>query len=152
MRLPKQVLIVTYRVKNSEIEYCIFKRKDLKCWQWISGGMEDFDKDLIDTAKRELYEETSIKDTVVIESLEIVTKIPVVNVVGDFMWGKDVFYSEEYGFAVDISNQKISLSNEHEEYRWVNYAQAQELLKYDSNKSALWELNEKLKRKIERHL
>ena len=133
MRMPKQVLIITYKIRNSEIEYLVFKRKDLKCWQWISGGMEDFDKDLLVTA---------------IENLEIVTKIPVVNVVGDFIWGKDVFYSEEYGFAVDISNQEINLSNEHEEHRWVNYSQAQELLKYDSNKSALWELNEKLKRKI----
>ena len=122
----------------------------MKCWQWISGGMEDFDKNLIDTAKRELYEETGIKDKVVIENLEIVTKIPVVNVVGDFIWGKDVFYSEEYGLTVNISGQEINLSNEHEEHRWVNYDQAQELLKYDSNKSALWELNEKLKRRLEK--
>ena len=112
--------------------------------------MEDFDKNLIDTAKRELYEETGIKDKVVIENLEIVTKIPVVNVVWDFIWGKDVFYSEEYGLTVNISGQEINLSNEHEEHRWVNYDQAQELLKYDSNKSALWELNEKLKRRLEK--
>lgn len=150
MRMPKQVLIITYKIRNSEIEYLVFKRKDLKCWQWISGGMEDFDKDLLVTAKRELYEETGIKDNVTIENLEIVTKIPVVNVAGDFIWGKDVFYSEEYGFAVDISSQEIRLSNEHEEYRWVNYNKAQELLKYDSNKSALWELNEKLKRKLKK--
>ena len=150
MRMPKQVLIITYRVRNSEIEYLVFKRKDLKCWQWISGGMEDFDKDLLDTAKRELYEEIGIKDNVTIENLEITTKIPVVNVVGDFIWGKDVFYSEEYGFSVDISNQKIHLSNEHEECRWVDYSTANELLKYDSNKSALWELNEKLKRKLKK--
>lgn len=148
MRMPKQVLVITYKIRNSEIEYCVFKRKDLKCWQWISGGMEDFDKDLLGAAKRELYEETGIKGNVTIENLEIVTKIPVVNVVGDFMWGRDVFYSEEYGFSVNISNQEIRLSNEHKEYRWVNYNQAQELLEYDSNKSALWELNEKLKRKV----
>lgn len=94
MRMPKQVLIITYRVKESKIEYCVFKRRDLKFWQWISGGMEDFDKSLIDTAKRELYEETNIKDNVAIKRLEMVTKIPVANVVGDFIWGQDVFYSE----------------------------------------------------------
>lgn len=151
MRVPKQVLIITYRVKNSKTEYCVFKRKDLKFWQWISGGMEDFDKDLIDAARRELFEETGIKDNIIIEGLEIVTKIPVVNVVKDFVWGKDVFYSEEYAFAVDISNQEIQLSPEHEEYKWVNYKQANESLKYDSNKSALWELNEKLKRKFDNY-
>lgn len=38
MRLPKQVLIIPYRIINNKIQYCIFKRKDLKVWQWISGG------------------------------------------------------------------------------------------------------------------
>ena len=52
MRLPKQVLIIPYKIINSKIEYCIFKRKDLELWQWISGGVEDFDKNIYETAKR----------------------------------------------------------------------------------------------------
>ena len=39
------------------------------------------------------------------------------------------------------------LSSEHKEYRWVKYDEAMRLLKYDSNKTALWELNERLKMK-----
>lgn len=39
------------------------------------------------------------------------------------------------------------LSSEHKEYRWVEYDEAMRLLKYDSNKTALWELNERLKMK-----
>ena len=147
MRLPKQVLIILYRVKNEKIEYCIFKRRDLQVWQFVAGGAEDFDKDIIESAKRELFEETSITD-IELEKLEITTKIPVVNVVKDFMWGKDVFYSEEYSFAVNITNKKIQLSNEHTEYKWVDYKEAKSLLRYDSNKSALWEINEKLIRRL----
>ena len=146
MRIPKQVLIIPYRVIDEKIEYCIFKRKDMKVWQWIAGGAEDFDKDILESAKRELWEETKIND-ILIQQLEITCKIPVVNIVKDFIWGENVFYSEEYAFSVNITNKKIQLSNEHDEYKWVCYNEAKSLLKYDSNKSALWELDTKLKRK-----
>ena len=146
MRIPKQVLIIPYRNIDDKIEYCVFKRKDMNAWQWIAGGAEDFDKNILESAKRELWEETGIKD-VQIQQLELTCKRPVVNIVKDFIWGEDVFYSEEYAFYVDITNKKIQLSNEHTEYKWVDYSEAKNLLKYDSNKSALWELDIKLKRK-----
>lgn len=146
MRIPKQVLIIPYRNIDDKIEYCVFKRKDMNAWQWIAGGAEDFDKNILESAKRELLEETGIKD-VQIQQLELTCKIPVVNIVKDFIWGEDVFYSEEYAFSVNITNKQIKLSNEHTEYKWVDYSEAKNLLKYDSNKSALWELDIKLKRK-----
>ena len=147
MRIPKQVLVIPYRIKDNIVEYCIFKRSDLDIWQWIAGGAEDFDKDILETAKRELGEETGIND-VEIEQLELVTQIPVVNIVKDFMWGKDTFYANEYSFCVDIGDRQISLSDEHKEFEWLNYEEARKLLRYDSNKNALWELNEKIKRKL----
>lgn len=146
MRLPKQVLIIPYRIINKKVEYCIFRRKDIQVWQWISGGVEDIDKDMISAAKREIYEETGILDDVNIIGLEGFTKIPVVNIVKEFKWGEDVFYSEEYSFAVNFEDKKIKISDEHSEYKWTSYDKAKTLLKYDSNKSALWELNEKIRR------
>ena len=146
MRIPKQVLIIPYRNIDDKIEYCVFKRKDMNAWQWIAGGAEDFDNNILESAKREFWEETEIKD-VQIQQLELTCKIPVVNIVKDFIWGEDVFYSEEYAFSVNITNKQIKLSNEHTEYKWVDYSEAKNLLKYDSNKSALWELDIKLKRK-----
>ena len=146
MRLPKQVLIIPYRIINSQIEYCIFRRKDRKVWQWIAGGMEDFDKDINSAAERELFEETGIKENINIIELEGFTKIPVVNIVKEFKWGDNVYYADEYSFAVNISDKQIKISEEHSEYKWVSYDEARNLLKYDSNKSALWELNEKIRR------
>nr|MBF4327696.1 NUDIX pyrophosphatase [Vibrio anguillarum] len=35
--------------------------------------------------------------------------------------------------------------SEHTEFRWCNATEASELLKYDSNRIALWELSERLK-------
>ena len=146
MRLPKQVLIIPYKIINKQVKYCILKRKDREVWQWISGGVEDFDENIISAAKREIYEEIGIKKEINIIELEGFTKIPVVNIVKDFKWGDNVFYAEEYSFAINIGNNTIELSDEHSEYKWTLYEEAKELLKYDSNKSALWELNEKIKR------
>lgn len=56
MRIPKQVLIIPYRIIDSKIEYCIFKRNDLKTWQFVAGGAEDFDDSILESAKRELKE------------------------------------------------------------------------------------------------
>ena len=148
MRLPKQVLIIPYRIINDKVEYCIFKRRDMQVWQWIAGGVEDFDKDIISAAKREFSEETGMSDNIIINELEGFTKIPVVNIVKEFKWGENVYYAEEYSFAVNISDRKIQISDEHCEYKWVSYDEAKNLLRYDSNKSALWELNEKIKRGI----
>lgn len=147
MRLPKQVLIIPYRITNGVAEFCIFKRKDLEFWQWISGGVEDFDENILAAAKREILEETGVKDVELTE-LECVTKIPVVNIVKEFRWGNDIFYADEYSFSVKFDNIEIQLSEEHNIYSWVSYEEARKKLKYDSNKSALWELNEKIKRGI----
>ena len=54
----------------------------------------------------------------------------------------------EYAFAIDISQSAVKISSEHKEFIWVKYEDAIKKLKFDSNKTALWELNEKLKRKI----
>jgi len=148
MRLPKQVLIIPYRIRENKVEYCIFRRKDMKVWQWIAGGVEDFDKDILSAAKREVYEETGVSKNIEIAELECTTKIPVVNIVKEFKWGDNVFYAEEYSFAMNIMDNLIKLSDEHSEYKWTSYEEARELLKYDSNKSALWELNEKIRRYI----
>lgn len=142
MRLPKQVLIIPYRIKDKNVQFCIFKRKDLEFWQWISGGVEDFDENLYAAAKREIFEETGVDSNLELTQLECITKIPVVK---EFRWGNDIFYADEYSFSVKFDNIDIVLSDEHSLYSWMSFEEAKKLLKYDSNKSALWELNEKIK-------
>ena len=148
MRLAKQVLVLPFRIIDDNIQYCIFKRKDRKIWQFVAGGAEDFDIDILDSAKRELFEETGILNNYLFYELEEYIKIPVVNISKDFIFGEDVYFVEEFAFAVNVLNNDISLSLEHDEYFWVSYDEAYDILRYDSNKSALWELNEKIKRGI----
>ncbi len=151
MRLPKQVLVIPFKKDfDGTIKYCIFKRNDLNVHQFIAGGMEDYDKTVESAAKREFFEETGIdiEDKRFIK-LEEECMIPVVNIVKDFLWGENTFYAKEYAFAVCLDDKcNINLSSEHKDYAWLTYNDARKLLKYDSNKSALWELDTKIKRNI----
>ena len=51
----------------------------------------------------------------------------------------------EYSFAVMMDSIILKLSHEHTEYEWVDYETAIKRLRYDSNKTALWELDNKIK-------
>ena len=143
MRKPKQVLVFLYRKNEDEnYEYCIFYRSKLKFWQGVSGGVED-DESLIETVKREVFEETGIKVNDVFQ-LSTVSSIPVIDITGDFSWENDVYVVFEYSFGVPLKNYDIHLSSEHNEYKWCLFDEAYEKLKFDSNKTALWELNQRL--------
>lgn len=147
MRAPYQTLTILYKEKNNKILYAIFYRSSHPIWQFVSGGGEDNETPL-ETVVREIKEETSIVvDKKEIEQLDSKTTIPVINITGEYTWGKNVYVIPEYTFAIKLKNCNIKLSNEHKEYKWVEYDEAIKKLKYDSNKTALWELNERLKRK-----
>ena len=45
---------------------------------------------------------------------------------------------------VDVKDKKLVLSSEHTEIKWLKYEDAVAILKFDSNKTALYELNERL--------
>ncbi|MFL1005138.1 NUDIX pyrophosphatase, partial [Vibrio parahaemolyticus] len=53
------------------------------------------------------------------------------------------FVVPEYSFSARVSTEP-QLSNEHTKFRWCGFQEASELLKYDSNRIALWELNQRL--------
>lgn len=144
MRKPKNVLVFLYRY-NSDLEYCLFYRKKEKFWQGISGGVEDLET-LEDTVKREVYEETGIKVNRIIK-LDTISSIPGINVNKMFNYVNNIYVVYEYAFGVLIFDEEIQLSEEHEKYKWVSYDEAIKLLKYDSNKTALFELNERMKKR-----
>ena len=146
MRQPYETLIFPYKKENGEYKYAIFLREDMKVWQGICGGGEEGET-VLETAKRESYEEAGINIDSEYMQLETITTMPVVAITGEYTWGEDVYLVKEYCFGVKIDGQEIILSDEHPEYRWVSYEEAKKLLKWDSDKTALWELNERLKRK-----
>jgi len=46
---------------------------------------------------------------------------------------------------VNAQGLQISISHEHAEYKWYDYEESRKALKYDGNRTALWELDKRLK-------
>ena len=147
-RMPFHALVFPCRFDpDGLIEYAIFKRTEAAggFWQAISGRGED-DETPMETARRECFEEARISDDSPLIVLDSMATIPVEFIFGYMMWGDDVLVVTEHSFGVHVQDHEIALSNEHTEFRWVSYQLAWELLKWDSNKNALWELNFRLRR------
>ncbi len=148
MRKPIQILIFPFYKEKKRYLYAIFKRRDLKFWQGISGGTEGKETPL-ETAKRESFEEAKIDKQSEFIKLDSMTTIPVVNI-GKHRWGKGIFVVPELSFGVKVSSKNIEIGKEHVDYAWLPFKKAVKLLKYDSNKTALWELNYRLTKKKKR--
>ncbi len=143
-RSPFQVLIIPFRKnKNGSFEYAMLKRSDEPYWQTIAGGGED-NETPIEAAKRETLEETSIPKTAKYYSLKTIASIPVYHFSAQDVWPKDLYVIPGYYFAVDCSDFKIKLSFEHTEHKWLEYEDALKLPQWDTDKTAVWELNERL--------
>ena len=118
-------------------------------WQFIAGGGEDEDSSIIESAKREAFEEAGISERCNFFKLDTCCSIPS-NCFrnADVLWGKECFVIPEYAFAVKVENTSLQLSHEHTEYNWLTYKEAKAVLQYDSNKTALWELNRRIELEI----
>lgn len=143
MRAPFQVIVIPYRqIPDGSNQYAIFFRRTDRYggfWQAVSGGGED-DETLLEAARREANEEGGLSYETPYVQLESMVKIPAPFAAG-MLWGPDVLVVPEYAFGADAGEQEIILSKEHETFRWVDYSTAQELLRFDSNRNALWEVD-----------
>lgn len=143
MRAAFQVLVIPYRVIDNIPQYCIFRRADCDVWQFVAGGGED-DETPLDAARRETFEEAGVESDRW-DALQSLCYLPV-TVISEKVrthWGRDVFVIPEYAFGVECTGE-IRLSDEHTEYGWLGYDSAYDRLKWDSNRTALYELNRRL--------
>ncbi len=148
-RAKFQVLVIPYIIQNNQVKYAMFLRADMNIWQFIAGGGEDSETP-IEAAKRESNEEANIDYNMPYYPLDTCCSIPaeIFNIADRKRWGENCFVITEFSFAVNVKDEKFNLSNEHTKYNWVDYESAMKLLKYDSNKTALYELNERIKKGI----
>lgn len=139
MRAPFQILAIPYK-KEKELLYCVLHRSDIDQWQFVAGGGEDTETPK-EAAVREIYEEIGIDNASVIELISR-AYVPA-NVIKEChreKWPKDTYVLPEHHFAFEC-NGDIQLSWEHTEYVWLSYEEAIKRLTWDSNKTALYELN-----------
>ncbi len=60
-------------------------------------------------------------------------------------WGEGVYVVPEYSFAVDVSRVRVHLGHEHDSVQWLPYEEASDLFTFDSNRTALWEIDQRIK-------
>ncbi|MGH4123873.1 MAG: NUDIX hydrolase [Clostridium sp.] len=143
MRQPFNILVFPYYIESNVIKYAIFKRRDGDYWQSISGGVEDGES-ILEAAMRESYEEALIKSECEFIRLDSISSVPATVFKDHLSWGADVYVVKENAFGVRVKDKNLIISEEHISFGWFTYEQAIELLKWDSNKVALWELNQRL--------
>ena len=139
MRAPYQILAIPYQ-RTPEPLFGVFHRADCGQYQFVAGGGED-DETPLDAAIREIKEEAGVTATSII-FLVSTAHIPV-NAISEKhrkLWSKDTFVIPEYAFGFEC-DAAVHLSDEHIGFEWLNYYEAQSRLTWDSNKTALYELN-----------
>lgn len=139
MRAPFQILAIPYR-RSPYLQFCVLHRADADQWQFVAGGGEDCETPP-EAAIREIFEETGIAAASVTELVSM-AYIPaeVISQQHRKHWKKDTFVLPEYHFAFECVSD-IKLSDEHLDRKWLSYREAMPRLTWDSNKTALYELN-----------
>ena len=132
MRLPIQVEAILFRRKNGRTKYLLLKRTPERegFWQPVTGGVEEGET-RIDALKREVTEETGIKDILgIIEGIH-------------YFEFSDPYLNKEYVCGVEVSaDEKVVIDEkEHSEFRWCSLQEALGLMKWKENKEALKKLN-----------
>lgn len=139
MRAPFQILAIPYR-KHPALKFCVLRRADNDQWQFVAGGGEDAETPL-EAAAREISEETGIQANRITELVSM-AYVPA-DVISEYHrkhWSPNTFVLPEYHFAFECGSG-ITLSGEHLGCEWLSYHDAMSRLTWDSNKTALYELN-----------
>lgn len=142
-RAPFQILVLPCRRMPDALEFAVLRRADYFCWQGIAGGGED-DETPLEAAKREAFEEGGISGVAHFLSLQASCTVPVTFFQDSGTWDPALYVVPEHSFSVDCTGQTLVLSSEHDALEWLPYAEAHARLTYDSNRTALWELNQRL--------
>lgn len=142
-RAPFQVLVLPYRRTPNALEFAVLRRRDNSCWQGIAGGGED-DEAPLEAAKREAWEEAGIAGGCEFTPLQASSTVPVTFFQDSGAWDPALYVVPEHSFGVDCTDRALVLSDEHDAVEWLPYAEASARFTYDSNQTALWELNQRL--------
>jgi dATP pyrophosphohydrolase len=139
-------MVFPFRRAPASIEYAVFRRSDSLVWQCVAGGGEEAETPLR-AAQREALEEAGIPTSSRYFQLRTETRVPVscIHVSARAHWPRDLYVIPNFAFATEVEDStEIELSREHTTFIWCGFEEAHEKLRYDDNKTALWELNERI--------
>lgn len=144
-RAPFQVLIIPFRrVPGQDApEVAILLREDLGVWQFAAGGGEDGETPA-QAAAREAGEELGLTRPVPLYPLQTTGSIPASSFRDRAHWPAGTYVIPEHAFALDITGLDITMSGGHTDLKWLGPKAAAAELRFDTNKTALGELTERL--------
>ncbi|MFC1656156.1 bis(5'-nucleosyl)-tetraphosphatase [Patescibacteria group bacterium] len=119
---------VVYHKKDDGYEFLLLHYPEGH-WDFPKGHVEK-DETEIETALRELEEETDIKDGKVHEGFR--EKMHYFFQHKEKLISKDVIY-----FLVEASDQDVALSHEHKNFLWLSYEEAHEKMTFENGKEIL---------------
>ena len=124
--------IVPFREVDGEIRYLVISSAVTKRehWEFPKGGVEEGERE-IETALRELWEETGVKDVRVLpgyrEPIRYIYRRP------EGLVSKQVVY-----FIARVADPAVTLREvEAKDYRWANYAETRKLLRHANARALL---------------
>lgn len=132
-----------FHLKGDEPEYLLLKRRKEKfyghLWQGVAGRIETGES-AVETVLRELQEETQLEPV----------RVFVVDHVSSFYQNYKDRINLIPVFGIEVNIGEVILSDEHKEYRWVNFDEALDLLSWPQQRKALSVLYEMIMNKDER--
>ncbi len=146
-KFRQAVFVVIYRKNNltKNFDFLLLKRKKHWIgWEFTKGGVESSDKNLFATAKREVYEESSLKPI----------KIKKFNVQGKYLYKRRLQDRAEYIgqtyslFSAQVAHKKGKIKidkSEHSSFKWLSFEKAYKKLRFSNQKRCLAIVNKSLK-------
>ena len=124
-----------YKKSDNGFDFLILKRADTKIyehlWQGVAGKIEKNEKSW-QAAIRELKEETGL----------IPRKIFIADHVSKFYEAHQDRINFVPVFGIEVNNEKVILSNEHCDYKWVDFETASSHLVWNGQKKGIHAVNQ----------
>jgi 8-oxo-dGTP pyrophosphatase MutT (NUDIX family) len=142
MPIEKSAGAVIFRRENNKIYYLLLHypgashRAEKDYWDFPKGHIEKGEK-IKDTVRREVFEETGLKDIRFVEGFKEWIKY-------FFKFrGKNIFKIVTFLLA-ETKTKEVKISSEHIGYQWLTYQEALERLTFNNSKEILKRANELL--------
>jgi dATP pyrophosphohydrolase len=139
-KIPESVLVV---IHTAELQVLMLERADRPgFWQSVTGSKDALDEPLLETARREVQEETGIlalpeqlRDWELVNRYEIYP-------VWRHRYAPDVTHNSEHVFGLQVAaGTPVQLApREHLQYRWLPWREAADLCFSPSNAEAILHL------------
>ncbi len=122
--------------QNGDVYYLLLRYSKARHWGFPKGHVEEGET-LVQTARREIYEETGQSQ------FTILCKLPKVSVYW-FRRKNGVVEKTVHYFLVRFKSKKLYLSQEHDSAKWLTYKEAHRLLRHQNDYDLLNLAREKI--------